>query len=122
MTNIQIPSIDYTNGQITNCIIKLDSQSFQVRHVDGTYKISKDPTPISDSEPTPPKPKSETVFKSNADVNSRQIANSDSQTSKKKKTNKPKSEPIVRFSDIKTENDEIDKLGESIRTFMTSGK
>ena len=41
MTVIQIPTIDYTNGQISNCIIKIDSQTFNVKFVDGNYQVAK---------------------------------------------------------------------------------
>ena len=50
MPVIQIPTIDYTNGQISNCIIKIDSQTFNVKFVDGNYQVAKDASSV---EPSP---------------------------------------------------------------------
>ena len=66
MPVIQIPTIDYTNGQISNCIIKIDSQTFNVKFVDGNYQVAKDASSVEPSpEVTAPAPVSTTQSSKN---------------------------------------------------------
>ena len=96
MPVIQIPTIDYTNGQISNCIIKIDSQTFNVKFVDGNYQVAKDASSVEPSPEvtapviTAPAPVSTTQSSKNTVLPTK---NTVSSPEKKKKVGVSKTEP-----------------------------
>ena len=126
MTDIQIPTINYTNGQISNCIIKIDSHSFNVKFVEGNYQVSKESDVETPSEVITPPASTQAVKSPKSTVLSKENKNTPTVLSKKKpvdtpvdKVDKPVDKPVDKVDKpVNKPATDIDTLAAEINNFM----
>lgn len=123
MTDIQIPTINYTNGQISNCIIKIDSHSFNVKFVEGNYQVSKESDVETPSEVITPPASTQAVKSPKSTVLSKENKNTPTVLSKKKPVDKPVDTPVDKVDKpvdkpVNKPATDIDTLAAEINNFM----
>lgn len=122
MTDIQIPTINYTNGQISNCIIKIDSHSFNVKFVEGNYQVSKESDVETPSEVITPPASTQAVKSPKSTVLSKENKNTPTVLSKKKPVDTPVDKvdkPVDKVDKpVNKPATDIDTLAAEINNFM----
>lgn len=88
MTDIQIPSINFSNNRIQKCSVVIDKNSFNVEYKDGKYVVTKGDNKVTEVEPQVVSEKEETQTSS---VNVEKTAENKKNATEKKQSKVDKS-------------------------------